>query len=126
VWVWESGQDTLPERRHARMAITAMHPTRVRLTAITGQAGFLAECSLAPGRGITDMGAGVDGAMAEEAGATVTATTDTQPTVDAVLHAVQRVASMAADFTVQRAVDFTARHEVASTVAADVADGSAS
>jgi hypothetical protein len=33
---------------------------------------------------------------------------------------------MAADFTVRRAVGFTAQHEVASTVAADVADGSAS
>ena len=125
--MWGSGQDTLPDRRHARMAITDMRPTRAHLTAITGQAGFLADCSLAPGRGFTDMGAGVDGAMAEEAGATVTATTDTQPTVDAVLHAVQwAAASMAADFTVRRAVGFTAQHEVASTVAADVADGSAS
>jgi hypothetical protein len=117
VWVWESGQDTL-ERRHARTAITDMHPTRARLTDITGQAGFLAECSSAPGRGITD--------GAEAAGATVTATTDTQPTVDALLHVVQWVASMAADFMVPREVDFTAQHEVASTVEADVADGSTS
>ncbi len=126
-----------------------MHLTPVRLTATTGLTGLSAEGSSAPGRGMGDITAGAAGVGAitaaeamvgaltgaeamvraltaaeamvraltlAEARATVAAP---QPTVDAVMQAVQVAATVAAP-----AVDLTAQH-VVSAVMVGMAAGAA-
>ena len=78
--------------------------TLARLMATTGLAGSRVECSSAPGRGITDTGAGADGVLAGDvaimamaAGAMGTAAvamaTDVDSLADAALHVVRLAAS---------------------------------
>ena len=104
-----------PDLQYAPMATTDIHHTPVHLTATTALTGLSVECSWAPGRGMEDITA----AEALVLDITVEATT-TQPTLDAVMQAVQVAATMAApvvDFTVQHVVT-----AVAGGITADAAD----
>jgi hypothetical protein len=123
----DSGRDTLPDRQYATTATTDLHHTPVRLTATTGLTGLSVERSWAPGRGMADITAGAAGVGAitvaeamvldipvAEAGVTVAAP---QPTVGAVLRAVQGAATVAAPV-----VDFTAEQVVSTVVVGMAAD----
>ena len=118
-----------PDRQYAPTATTDIHRTPVRLTATTGLTGLSVECSWAPGRGMGDITAGSPGVGAitaaeaivldptvAEARATVAATT-ARPMVDAVMQAVEVVATMAAP-----AVDFTVQHVASAVVVGMAAD----
>jgi hypothetical protein len=108
-----------PDRQYAPTATTDMHHTPVRLTATTGLTGLSVECSWAPGRGME----AITAAEAMVLDITVEATT-TQPTVDAVMQAVQVAATRAAPL-----VDFTVQHVVSAAavgMAADTANRTAS
>src|ERR1700733_10130090 len=135
-------RDIMADRRYASTATTDMRLTIVRRMATTGLAGFRVACLSVRGRGFTDtMGAAFEAIMGAEASATLAATTDARalatvgtvaaPTdarlsQDAVLPAVQWVASAVApgaDFAVQPEVVVASTVEAAGT-AADTAKGS--
>jgi hypothetical protein len=93
--------------------------TRVRLTASTGLTGSWVEYSSAPGRGITDIGAGAAGATDAASMADEALLADAALSADVVLLAVAGLRAVRlAVSTAALAVDFTAPGMRRSTVAA--------